>query len=329
MNYPDPNDLRAQAARIEAETSAVSDQSEYPRLATYACKTQVTALRNLAETIEETGGGIPEKRPGMTGEERRERRAAILRLRAARLAVKSAQHNRASHDIGSRIPFGQPILVGHHSERGHRRAIERMQRQTENAYAASKYAEDLERRADSVERSHAIAASDSDAVEAYRDKLRRLIETRDRMKAVNSAWRKNDTAALEALGFDANAQRDLREKIAHAYSWERQPYVAWQLTNLGATIRDTAKKLARLEQNKAQPRTLSERLTEGGIIRLEDNPQDNRVRLFYPGKPAPEIRTELKGRGFRWAPSLGCWQAFRNWRAMSYAYAAVGKEYAP
>ena len=32
----------------------------------------------------------------------------------------------------------------------------------------------------------------------------------------------------------------------------------------------------------------------------------------------------LKGAGFRWTPSLGCWQAYRNHRALSVAKAIAG-----
>jgi len=38
--------------------------------------------------------------------------------------------------------------------------------------------------------------------------------------------------------------------------------------------------------------------TEAGIKYVEA-PAENRVRVFYPGKPAPEVIKELKGSGFR------------------------------
>jgi hypothetical protein len=141
------------------------------------------------------------------------------------------------------------------------------------------------------------------------------------MKAVNVAWRKfartKDPSELHALGLDAAAITRLSETIATAYSWEKQPYPRWRISNLGAVIRDTQKKLERSERRDTQADTSGEN-TETGV-RWEDSPQDNRVRLFFPGKPAVEIRTALKRHGFRWAPSSGCWQAYRNWRAMEHA----------
>lgn len=320
MKTPDPNSLRQRANDIESSARAIADGSEYPRVAAFSCREQVAALRNLANTLEDNGGGIPAKHSGMTGEQRRDRRAAILRLRSAQQRVRTADAQRRSHDIGSRIPFGQPILVGHHSERGHRNAIEKMRRASANAYEASKYADSLDSRADSVERSHAISASDSDAVEQYANKLRRLSHERDQMKKINAAWRKfersKDPTELHQLGFDDHKIETLTLKIATAYSWEKAPFVGWQITNLGATIRETQKKLAAAEARQATPETTIE--SDNGI-RLEDCPPDNRVRLFFPCKPNETTRTNLKRNGFRWAPSLGCWQAYRNRSSLDFA----------
>jgi hypothetical protein len=321
--HPSADTLRAQADKLEQDAAAISDASEYPRVAKFTVAGQVAALREYASTIESEGDIAP-KRAGMTGEERRERRASILRLRAARLKVKANDLYRASHDIGSRIPFGQPILVGHHSERGHRRAIDKMHNATAKAYGATQYAETLDRRADHVERRPTIQASDSDAVEQYREKLAKLTAQREQIKATNNAWRKftksKDAAPLHALGFDDAAITRMSERIATAYSWEKQPHPGWELTNLGARIRDVEQKIERLERDKATPEKVVE---SAGGVRLEDCPQDNRLRLFFPGKPDEATRTRLKGSGFRWAPSLGCWQAYRNTRAHLLAQSFV------
>lgn len=57
---------------------------------------------------------------------------------------------------------------------------------------------------------------------------------------------------------------------------------------------------------------------KNGIV-VEDCPADNRVRVLFPSKPGKDIRTQLGQKGFRWAPSLGVWQAYRNYRSIEYA----------
>ena len=54
-------------------------------------------------------------------------------------------------------------------------------------------------------------------------------------------------------------------------------------------------------------------------IKIEECPSENRLRLFFKGKPAESVRAELKSHGFRWAPTLGCWQAYYNANARYYA----------
>jgi hypothetical protein len=63
---------------------------------------------------------------------------------------------------------------------------------------------------------------------------------------------------------------------------------------------------------------------QGSNATLEDCPAENRVRLTFPGKPSVDVRTQLKSSGFRWTPSLGVWQAYRNERNVSTAKQLAG-----
>lgn len=163
--------------------------------------------------------------------------------------------------------------------------------------------------------SEPILSSDPNAVEQLSEKLAKLEAKRDKMKATNKAWRehlKGDDSALVALGYTAPEIGALIQRIAAAYSWEKQPFVGWELTNLGAQIRAVKDRINQVSRVQAQPEQTIK--AENGI-RYEDSPADNRVRLFFPDIPSREIRASLKSNGFRWAPSLGCWQAYRNYRA--------------
>lgn len=62
--------------------------------------------------------------------ERAEARAERLEDQADRLAAEGKARLAAADSIASVIPMGQPILVGHHSERRHRKDLERIQTNT-------------------------------------------------------------------------------------------------------------------------------------------------------------------------------------------------------
>jgi Spy/CpxP family protein refolding chaperone len=62
----------------------------------------------------------------MTYRERRLRKAERLRGWAAKRTAKSAAAFESARVVADGIPMGQPILVGHHSERRHRRDIARI-----------------------------------------------------------------------------------------------------------------------------------------------------------------------------------------------------------
>lgn len=57
-----------------------------------------------------------------------------------------------AHAIADTIPMGQPILVGHHSEAGHRRDIGRMGRAMDRAIEAATAADDYAHRAGTLDR---------------------------------------------------------------------------------------------------------------------------------------------------------------------------------
>ena len=91
-----------------------------------------------------------------------------------------------------------------------------------------------------------------------------------------------------------------------ASSWrsDPRPFESYQLTNNNAEIRRVK---ARIEQlSKQAQQEFSGWEFDGG--RVEMNREDNRLQVFFDGKPDADTRAELKSSGFRWAPSVGAWQ---------------------
>ena len=170
-----------------------------------------------------------------------------------------------------------------------------------------------------------IMSGDADAGERLGDKIAQAEAQQALMKEANAAIRKHkkagpeaQAAALVALGFsEARAFLLLKPD-----SCGRIGFADFELTNNNANIRRMKARLASVEKAHSTPATEQ----EGSAARLEDCPADNRVRLFYPGKPDADTRTTLKSSGFRWTPSLGCWQAYRNGRTLPMARQLAGLE---
>lgn len=168
-----------------------------------------------------------------------------------------------------------------------------------------------------------IMAGDDNATERMAGKIEALEALQARMKSANEAIRKHakagadaQVAALVALGF---AEKVARELLKPDFCG-RIGFASYELTNNNANIRRLKGRL--VEVSAAKVAEVVE--TKGENATIEDNAPDNRVRLFFPGKPSAEVRERLKGAGFRWAPSLGCWQAYRNNRSIAVARREAG-----
>lgn len=168
-----------------------------------------------------------------------------------------------------------------------------------------------------------IMSGDADAGERLADRIREAEAMQARMKEANAAIRKHrkagpeaQVAALVALGFtEARAALLLKPDCLN-----RVGFADFELKNNNANIRRMKARLAVVEKAHATPATE----LEGTNARIEDCPAENRVRLFYPGKPDADTRATLKRSGFRWTPSLECWQAYRNDRTLPMARKVAG-----
>jgi len=183
---------------------------------------------------------------------------------AANAQARSATAYRTAHRIVDSIPLGQPIIVGHHSERRHRRDIERCHRNTQRSIDENDKAEHWARRAAAVEDDTSIHTDDPDAGNKLRAKIAELEARRDRIKAINRAHRtaKGDpvklAAALAKMDPPGLTERETRE-IERVPTHQRPThggYPGYKLTNMGGNLRRYQQRLAGLDQAQA-------RLTDG------------------------------------------------------------------
>lgn len=170
-----------------------------------------------------------------------------------------------------------------------------------------------------------IMAGDADALDRLTVKLAKLEGLQEVMTAVNKAIRKHARAgagaqitALVELGISEPRARDL---LAPDFVG-RIGFADYHLANNGAEIRRTRARIAELTTAKAT----DDAEIDGRLARVVVATADNRVRVYFPGKPATEVIARLKTAAFRWTPSLGCWQAFINTRSVATARAEAGAD---
>jgi hypothetical protein len=245
-------------------------------------------------------------------EAKRQARIDRLRYKSQKAKEKAENHKKTSDDLVSYIPFGQPILVGHHSEKAHRNRLERSQNHVFKWVEESGRAADLKQQAISAEKNTSIYDDDPEAIDKLVRKLFKLQKMQEQMKAINKAWRKydktNDDSELKNLGYDDQKIIVLKNEIEKSYSWEKQPYPKWMMSNNNASINSVKKRLDYLDRKSKEVH--KETIVDD--VKVIENVDENRLQLFFPGKPSDKTRTELKSNGFRWSKYYGCWQRQLN-----------------
>ncbi|MEE9394830.1 MAG: DUF3560 domain-containing protein [Planctomycetota bacterium] len=247
--------------------------------------------------------------------------------RADKAEQRASTVENAATERADMIPMGQPILVGHHSERRHRRDLDRIHRGFDKALEERGKAEELRRRAAAVGRG-GISSDDPSAISKLEEKLRGLEESREQMKTVNAAWRKAGkpapdngdgwTRVGELTGLEAKELQNLRLQVARFGFGSDTPYPSYALRNLSSEARRVRVRIEQLHE-AAKAVALDE---DHGVCRLVEDPDDNRLRLFFDGKPSEAVRTILKRNGFRWSRLESAWQRHLN-NAGRYAASTI------
>jgi|TARA_R100000501_G_C2622926_1_gene116101 hypothetical protein len=204
----------------------------------------------------------------------------LLKLeRYQNLAQKAKKESEAAYEMSNSyvagIPFGQPILVGHHSERAHRNALKRSWNAMDKRIELRNKAKYFQRRAEGIINKNSISSDDPEAIIKLKEKIQKLEEKREKIQQLKK---------------------------------EGKEFPHYTLPYIGQNIRRLKQRIQYLERI----RKIEEKEEEINEVKIKICQEDNRVKLYFPGIPSEEIRTKLKRNGFRWSRYNGCWQAYLN-----------------
>lgn len=188
-----------------------------------------------------------------TYRERREARAERLREWAAKRDTKAAAGFERAHDLAGVIPFGQPILAGHHSQGRDERYRARIAGTMDRACEDAAKAQSMSSRADGIESQleRSIYSDDVDAVERLEERLAVLEAERDRIKAYNASCRK----AAKSGGMGDQSLLDEKQRadilnLARVCAWQvgaGGAFPGYALSNLSGNIKRNRDRLAELK----------------------------------------------------------------------------------
>lgn len=243
-------------------------------------------------------------------EERKQNRIDRYQSLAAKNGHLSQQFWNHSSKLASIIPMGQPILVGHHSEGAHRSLLNKIDNAMRKGCEASEKAGYYESKAKAAESNHAISSDNPEALDLLRQKLQILLDKQEKYKAVNKIVKSKKLSDLQKVEqiMAMNVLEEVAKKFIKPDDYGRFGIPAYVLSNNNGNISNIRKRIESLEK---LGRVEFERIQFGNIT-LEIDPSDNRVKIFFPGKPADEIRAKLKSHGFHWSNFVGAWMRFLN-----------------
>ncbi len=239
-------------------------------------------------------------------EERKQNRIDYAKEQAQKNRISAVRLNQSANDLASVIPMGQPILVGHHSEKSDRRYREKISNTFDQSRQAESKADYYQDKVAAIESNNAISSDDPQALQKIENKIDQLERLQEFMKSANKCVKKKDKEGFLKLAFATEA---IWNTLNTPDFLDRLGYPSYRLTNNNANIRRL--KLRRDELKKME-HVDSETIAYDGV-KLVKNVEANRVQLIFEDIPSKPIREKLaKVYRFRWAPSEGAWQRHLN-----------------
>lgn len=217
----------------------------------------------------------------------------------------------------NQFPYGQPILVGHHSEKRQRRALERSRSRLRKVNELKEKAAHYDEKSKLV--NTAISSDDEHAIPKLKKKLAGLEHEHEKMKRVNLAYRQGKP--IEQIDELSDEEKEgIKNEIDRG--WKNCPYPTGWLSNIRASIAAVKDRIERLEYRQSRP---AQEPIYKSTYTVKENKLDNRIYFLFKGKPAEEVRAVLKFYGFKWSSQRQAWIRMLNANGLAAAKHAMSK----
>lgn len=178
--------------------------------------------------------------------QRRENRIEHAEKMASRNEAESERLYLRSKEMASVIPMGQPILVGHHSEKGDRNYRAKIDSTMRRSIEADKKADYYGDKAESIKNNDAIFSDDPDALAKLERKLSGMKANQEFMKSANRMIKNGDREGFLKLDM---ATPEMWEKLI-VPSWCGRGFASFSLTNNNANMRMIEQRIVVLKRRE-------------------------------------------------------------------------------
>lgn len=223
-------------------------------------------------------------------QEKKERRIERYNELAHKHSEAAESRYSSYKSISSHIPLGQPILVGHHSERGHRADIKRMDNHLSKMSQHMDTAKYYENRAQAAASNRAIDSDDPEALDKLQAKIERLEKSREFMKAANKVVLCKKTSLEEKkeklLKMSEGTKVKNLDRILEPDVLGRRGFASYSLQSVGAEIRRLKKRIEQLKR--------ADTFQDFSVGEVDVKLIEGQLQVHFPDKPSEEVRKLLK-----------------------------------
>jgi len=228
--------------------------------------------------------------------------------KAEELQSQSIDKCNEALEMSKIIPFGQPIHIGHHSEKSDRNYRKRIDNKMGQSVLLQKKSDYYSNKAQINDTS--IHSLDEKADEKIQNKINQLTLELERMKFLNKIFKKitNRDEFEDFINSSTNSKEDILavfEQREYTLKFhEPKTYIypfTFSITNTGAEIRRLKKRLKIIKLQDERP------CFSFSNSFAEIKEEDSRFNIYFKSIPNEETRTKLKKEAMKWSPSRKSW----------------------